>query len=251
MLPPLGANSAGGIITIGAYANPAGRGNTWGFLLLPYLEQGALYTASRGNIATVVSGKRVSGTPLTVFQCPSEPSPSGGSGLSATTIGGANTWASANYVANYNVFGNVAGGNDNLRMQGTSRIPAAIPDGLSNTIFFTERYQTCGSSGNPATGNTRSPLWADMNSTWRPIFCANNLNQAPTAAGYQPCLMFQSVPNWITGCDPTRAQTPHNGGIIATLGDGSVRSVNESVSLATWQRACNPADGLSLGTDWN
>jgi hypothetical protein len=34
------------------------------------------------------------------------------------------------------------------------------------------------------------------------------------------------------------------------LGDGSVRSVTSGISLATWQAACHPADGVPLGSDW-
>jgi hypothetical protein len=32
--------------------------------------------------------------------------------------------------------------------------------------------------------------------------------------------------------------------------DGSVRSVNPGISVATWQSAVSPDDGKPLGTDW-
>jgi prepilin-type N-terminal cleavage/methylation domain-containing protein/prepilin-type processing-associated H-X9-DG protein len=248
-LPPLGAGSATGVITVGPYASPSGRGHTWGFLLLPYLEQTGLYKSSAGNIQTIVNGKRVYAHVLSFFRCPAEPSPSGGTGLSSTTIGGANAWASTNYVANYNVFANPFASSDALRMQGAPTMPGSFPDGQSNTIFFAERYQTCGNGGSATTGNTRSPLWADMNSTWRPIFCTNLLNQNP-GAGYIACNLFQVTPNWINGCDPTVAQTPHGGGMIVALGDGSVRTISPNLSLATWRAVTNPTDGAPTGSDW-
>jgi len=170
--------------------------------------------------------------------------------MSASTIEGANNWASTNYVANYNVFGNVFGADENLRLQGVSRMPASFPDGLSNTVFFAERYQTCGSSGHSNVGNMRSPLWADMNWDFRPVFCVNELDQTPTTTGYTPCFMFQVAPSWKNECDPRRAQTPHRG-ILVALGDGSVRVVTGSINTAIWQGACNPADGQVLGGDWN
>jgi prepilin-type N-terminal cleavage/methylation domain-containing protein len=249
-LPPLGAETDVSVITVGPYANPNGLGNTWAFLLLPLIEQDALYRAAKGNVNTVVDGRPVYAHPIKLFHCPSEPSPSGSTGMSATTFEDAYKWASTNYVANYNVFGNVFGKSEALRLQGVSRMPASFPDGVSNTIFFAERYQTCGSGGDPNGGNTRSPLWADMNWDFRPAFCINKLDQTPSTTGYTACLMFQVAPSWTNDCDPTRAQTPHRGGIIVGLGDGSVRTVNAGVSVQTWQAACHPADGQVLGADW-
>jgi prepilin-type processing-associated H-X9-DG protein len=62
--------------------------------------------------------------------------------------------------------------------------------------------------------------------------------------------MFQVQPNFMTGCDPARTQSPHAGGINCCLGDGSVRFVNSSISPTTWAQACNPIDGAALGSGW-
>ena len=48
-LPPLGAETDVSVITVGPYANPNGRGNTWAFLLLPFLEQDSLSRAAAGD----------------------------------------------------------------------------------------------------------------------------------------------------------------------------------------------------------
>jgi hypothetical protein len=61
--------------------------------------------------------------------------------------------------------------------------------------------------------------------------------------------MFQTAPNWRSGCDSSRAQTPHSGIMNVTLGDASVRGVDDSIAPATWANVCHPADGLTVG-DW-
>jgi hypothetical protein len=38
--------------------------------------------------------------------------------------------------------------------------------------------------------------------------------------------------------------------MVVGLGDGSARMVNAGLSLETWRRACNPNDGLPMGSDW-
>jgi prepilin-type N-terminal cleavage/methylation domain-containing protein len=51
-------------------------------------------------------------------------------------------------------------------------------------------------------------------------------------------------------CDYRRLQCLHGSIMTAGLADGSVRTVNASISAVTWQRVCNPVDGLILNADW-
>ena len=52
-------------------------------------------------------------------------------------------------------------------------------------------------------------------------------------------------------CDYRRLQALHSGGVMqAGLADGSVRTVNGSISALTWQRVCSPNNGEVLGNDW-
>jgi hypothetical protein len=51
-------------------------------------------------------------------------------------------------------------------------------------------------------------------------------------------------------CDPTRAQTPHTGGMQVCLGDASVRTLSSGLSTLTFYQACTPASGEVLGADW-
>jgi hypothetical protein len=37
---------------------------------------------------------------------------------------------------------------------------------------------------------------------------------------------------------------------LVGMGDGIVRNVNRSISVATWSAALMPSDGRVLGSDW-
>ena len=52
------------------------------------------------------------------------------------------------------------------------------------------------------------------------------------------------------GCDYGRPSTPHGGGILTLMVDGSVRSTSTSVSPTTWWLALSPDDGQVLPSDW-
>jgi prepilin-type N-terminal cleavage/methylation domain-containing protein/prepilin-type processing-associated H-X9-DG protein len=258
-LPPMCAPSSGTALTLPGPYNGA-VGFTVFDWLLPYVEQGALYTASNRNVNTAVGAPgagTVYASSVKTYLCPSDPSGNGPNGLGGTTNGGADRWAVSNYSANYYIFGNPTASTTTLREQGANRIPASIKDGLTNTILYTERYGTCTSAGVAGLNSSSAfcNLWSDSNLTWRAVFCVNNVNQQPTTAAQSPgpypaCNMFQVQPDWLNGCDSTRAQSPHTGGINVCLGDGSVRYVSGTISAATWAKACDPQDGATMPTDW-
>jgi prepilin-type N-terminal cleavage/methylation domain-containing protein len=248
VLPPLGVNDkAGGQIQSKSPLQIRGpflgaTGATVFFWLLPSLEQGPLFDAANRDVNAVVGGKPVYGAVLPAFLCPSDPL---GSSAYPTTNDGAGDWAASNYAANYLVFGDPAAG----RIDGCPTLPASFPDGTSNTVCFAERYRGCTSSGNINGPSAYANLWADSNFWWRPAFCINTVNQTPAGLGYVPCATFQTRPNYLTGCDSSRAQTPHDG-IVVGLGDGGARLVSGTISADTWARACDPRDGLPPGSDW-
>ncbi len=214
---------------------------TW---LLPYVEQDNLFKAhddeewAGGQYGHVVP----------TYICPADPSHSSGKCL--TSHYSANTFGGSSYGANYYAFGNPEDPRgDHYNVQGANRIPASFPDGLSNTIFFTEVFVTCGATG---LADAYGSLWADSWKGWRPIFCHNTPDKTTSPRTGKPysCLMFQVRPNYVSSCLAERAQSSHQGGIHASLGDGSARFISATISQETWDRACDPRDANPLGSDW-
>jgi prepilin-type N-terminal cleavage/methylation domain-containing protein len=219
--------------------------------LLPFIDQDVMFQKANYKADTVIGGPGwgyVGCNPVKTYICPAEPQLTGplGYGMASSAHGPATKWAFGSYAANYYVFGDPS----KPTVEGASRIPASFPDGTSNVIVYTERYGTCGMSGNPDATSTYCNLWGDSDSGWRPTFCVNRIDQTPAMAGYPACYLFQVRPDWINGCDSSRAQSPHAGGIQVGLGDGSVRFVTAGISATTWAQACDPRDGEPLGSDW-
>jgi prepilin-type N-terminal cleavage/methylation domain-containing protein len=61
---------------------------------------------------------------------------------------------------------------------------------------------------------------------------------------------YQLAPRGAIACDPKLPQTPHVGGMLAGLGDGSVRTVSPTISQWTFAAACTPAGQETLAADW-
>jgi prepilin-type N-terminal cleavage/methylation domain-containing protein len=240
-LPPLTAPSGSTLLTqaAAAYNNVP---YTFFAFLLPFVEQGTVYNAMVPSV--YCGGQYMQRIPT--YLCPSDPSVA--NGLSETTNGGANSFAAGCYGANYLAFGNPAGASDYYCVQGRNAIPRSFPDGLSNTVFFGEVYASCGLTG--SSSSAFASLWADGSTPWRPIICHNTATKTVNP-GYAPCNFFQIQPQMFSTCDPSRPNSSHTGGMNAGLGDGSVRFVTQALSPATWAMACDPRDGLPLGSDWN
>ncbi len=211
--------------------------------LLPYLEQEALYhnaiawskqyTPGPDNAPTWGDNNDAQrGVVIPSFVCPSDPS------TAAMPIG------PSNYAANCQIFSLNATDAPNF-VQGAASLPKSIPDGMSNTILFAERYVGCGSSKLvPTAYGQGGSYWA--------MGPYNSLNWAKFAVGVTgPDSLFQTTPTpWNTECEPFLAQTPHASGMMVAMADGSVRSLAPSMSGTTWWAACTPNDGDELGADW-
>ena len=234
-LPPLAAPGATSRLTVTSpYNNPYGY--TVFHWMLPYMDQNPIWNALDPNNSSY--GGLQYNQVVPAWICPDDVS--NDSGRSKTTYGGANSWGISNYVANYYVFGNPTV----PTVQGTNKL-SDMTDGLTNVVFFTEAYGTCGWTGNLSF--MYSPLWADSNSVWRATFGTNTSYKDPAAAGYPPVLKFQVKVDWRTQCDPARAQSSHDGGIHVVLGDGSVRFLSQHMSDTIWANICDPRDGNVVG----
>jgi prepilin-type N-terminal cleavage/methylation domain-containing protein len=222
------------------YVSPTGTTGTTFYYLLPYIEQNNLYTSLNGDSMSVqrlvVPG----------FICPSDPSqgtPSGGCGaMNGMNIQRGN-YGSSSYAANVQVF----------NPKGTGSLINQMPDGLSQTVMFAERYKNC---NNVAGGGCTLPAWA-----WNTIRNGSDGWSSPTF-GSPYGQMNQGGANYSNGgvgfqagpsssqCNWYVTQGGHTGSMVVGLGDGSIRTVNSGISAATWVNACTPNDASVLGPDW-
>jgi prepilin-type N-terminal cleavage/methylation domain-containing protein len=254
VLPPLATPGHAREHLIKPFTYQGVKGATFFYWLLPYVEQMAVYERGKsdGQLAFVAPDDSVSGVasiPIPAFLCPSDPTGAFSSGTYEAQWGDSKPWAVACYAANYLALGNPDSGVDSispqnvqLRTEGRASYVKTFVDGTSNTIIFAERYASCGNTGDISIF-TQSSLWADANIYFRPVFCVNEETQLPSKKGYLPCLMFQDSPHWFQTCDSKRAQSPHAQAMQVCMADGSVRSLNASMSEITWQRLCDPQDG--------
>jgi type II secretory pathway pseudopilin PulG len=207
-LPPL----------VGPYPNAMSDGTLF-FHILPYMEQNQIYQAAgdgKGNHSVWNAG--TFGKEIKTYVCPND--------KSRPENGLYKGWlATCSYAGNGLVFGNPR----TKSLNGRSVYPGSIPDGLSQTILFTERFQIC----------NRAPCaWGYAGDYyWAPVFAFYSEGK------------FQTAPTQAS-CDPALPQSPHAGGINIVLANGSARFVATTLSPQTWWRACTPAGNDQLGNDW-
>jgi len=222
------------------------------FHLLPYLEQQNFYNANlmptspqgpNGNNPTYSEwgNPMLNGTTtIKTFQCPSDP-----------TLGMG--WAPKSMISSYAVNGQVFRFYSNWAGSVPAQYyPASIPDGTSQTIFFTEKEEVCYGGGvwSPAGNSNVYPNWGSL-------VYSNELGAGqpigPVAFfQVQPKMGCSLSPGGATGgcCNGNVASTGHTGGILVGMGDGSVRLVAQGTSTTTWWYALTPAGGDVLGPDW-
>jgi len=238
---------------LGLYPNPKpsvnnGQGGVH-FHILPFIEQGNLYKSSLTPNAATGNDGRNGGlvgystwslqqtANVKTYLCPSDPSAQGG-------------WATqkTSYAYNANVFGVAYPGPWG---QQSYRYPSAITDGTSNTIFFTEKEVLSYGGQTGWSPDSGFNCWADWGPAINSVEGGQPNGPANSLPIFQPKKGCANTGQGVGWCgDGNKANSPHTGGINASLGDGSVRFVGQGVSGATWWHALTPADGDTLGSDW-
>jgi prepilin-type N-terminal cleavage/methylation domain-containing protein len=256
------------------------------FAVLPYVEQTNLYNFgslgggnSNENSNYLHEGSAVANQVVKTFLCPSDPTDSGN--VSSRDVENhlwSFEWASGNYAGNVMVFDPT----------GPGSLTASMPDGTSNTVMFAHRYRDCDADGPGGIGGYTETLWSGypwdgpeglwcvpgfgyssyakivgtklrtdgcpgtMTSCWAGTTLTTAWSGWPdytSTASHTSGIPFQILPPK-GSCNFQALITPHPGGMIAGLGDGSVRTVSASISASTWYYACQPNDGTVLGNDW-
>jgi len=230
-LPPsIGLYPATVATNVGANNNGDGGGLLH---LLPFIEQDNLYKSSlvgagvddrNGFLPTYSQWtSQIQNSRVKTYVCPSD-----------YTMG-----ASEKARSSYGLNGQVFRHNYQWGNIGLLRYPASIPDGTSNTIFYTEKLAHCN------TGNYTDNYWPD----WGPIISSTDLGD-PVGPGAPGPQIRPAMSGAAANCNSGIASSPHTGGINTALGDGSVRYVSGSVSSSTWWFALTPNGGETLGNNW-
>jgi type II secretory pathway pseudopilin PulG len=226
------ADAQGGRLpSIDGNPSSANAGESLWIALLPYVEQDNAhreYLDSPSPLHLVIK----------TYLSPADPTAEtrGHSGVSS-------------YAANAQVF------------HGSPGMTWTYADGSSNTIAFAEHYAgNCGGQVflfglAPAVPYTHRATFADGGPNVDQG--ANNGDYFPKTSGNPPVTTgvtqdtFQVAPRPASeNCNPRLAQTPHVSGMLAALGDGSVRTLAPGMSPATYWAAVTPAGGEVLGNDW-
>ena len=265
-------------------ARPARYGTIHHFLL-PYIEQQAVYDRSFNRSWRFSGAGGMADPAIKTYLSPLDPGLSGENKAEDWHPNDAQKRGQCSYHANWHVFG--GGWGEDWQVGGKARLNATFADGSSNTIGFFERYTKCGNGSATGDWNSNiyaSRMWAEDGPNPGPI--AQRYDEAnydtyirrwlgpvwwiALKGGYDPgagvpkpkdypidpatglsayMTAIQNKPP-INQCEPSRLQAMSPGGMLVVMMDGSVRSVNTSVSTSTLAKALVPDDGLPMGSDW-
>lgn len=263
----VGWNYGGSNKTPLRYTNASG----W-TMLLPFLDQGAMYKAydhkaaaswsyvygvynppdMEGNPDTV--NAKIIKTRLPIFECPSDPNPNFYPNIdqyysiSSTTSGGART----NYDFNIQYLEYYYQGcafntscwsakNRSMFASNSSSSLTHCTDGASNTAFVTETVRNVWNGQPPAWGHAgHVQVGVALDMSWNVgINKWGNVNSWPNNAGaYEKGRLV----NWAA------AGSLHGDGCHILMGDGAVRFVSQNINNTTLTWISRISDGQSVGS---
>lgn len=245
---------------------------TWITYLLPYIEQGNVHAMADPALAFGAGSQpdwnwETSAAKIPLFVCPSiGPMPP----ILPMPPTNEPAFAKGNYAANNGLGPMAEGALDSIPIQRKATpLPSFVPtgtavpgaqlagvfflnsnltaadirDGLSNTAFVSEIY-TVASEG--ALDDWRGIMHYPEGPIYHHNYTPNSTVPDNVRQGY--CVSIPDAPCIGTSLGYTSgdrriamtARSAHPGGVQVLLGDGSVRFVNNSVSLSIWQAACTP-----------
>ena len=219
--------------------------------LLPYVEQQNLYnlvTAQPSYAGPPINYGGASPTTIKIYQCPSDVTLKAAPGTPGSHM---------SYGANAQVFGTIltvplSPHVTIIREKGGSEIQRDVPDGTSNTIFWTEKLAYC-----PA-GTYARNHWACgggydcavVGVPWPAPGWGKLLPAPPALNGASPNIVPQFNVNNSLNCNFYWPSSSHTGVMIVGLGDASVRMISQGISQPTFNIAMVPNEGLPMPADW-
>lgn len=180
--------------------------------ILPYVEQGNAAKGPFGHIA--------------LFMSPADPTTAEAKGPTAS------------YASNAQVF------------ETDARLPIVFRDGTSNTIAFAEHYAHCDGTDFSYSHHALRGFGGSRRATFADFFDVQPMTKGnpPVSTPTSP-FTFQVAPS-PRDCRPRIPQTPHPGGMLIALADGSARQISSGMSATTFWGAVTPAGEETLGGDW-
>jgi len=206
----------------GAYPTVTTGSSTLFYWMLPYIEEGSIYTLGNVSIPSTAVVK--------TFIAPADPSVVAGT-------------ASTSYASNSLVFSATPVATTALPVPPEVQhvfYPVSFTDGTTNTITLMERYSHAYST--PATGVSPTAVGPVAHVWSKPTALTTYLTPTATSGvQFAPALSCASnaLPQGMAA-----------NGINVALADGSVRVVTSNISVTTWYDACTIAGGETLGPDW-
>ena len=203
-------------------------GFAWGTMLLPQLEQTALY--DRFEFALPVfdaANLTPRETPLNVFLCPTDTYSAGNFVIRDASTNPMERYAAASYAANWGPASEAINLDDTpLHSRGVFYRNSAIrfpdiKDGLSNTLALGERTNGPIPTSRPTRGGH-----AQFETAWSAA--VREITEFTDDHGHMVLFETQFLPNQVDG-DDKGISAPHRGVGQFALCDGSVRSIAESI----------------------
>ena len=247
------------------YPNANNNRRTWAFMVLPYLEQGALYNAINFSVPFYEPPQTTAlMTNISVWQCPSDP----GAGSTqepnlvyrrkkanmavnwgnshywqdeAGRANGPNPWT-ANTPAGAVSFGGAPfKGNKSTGLQ-------EMTDGSSNTLLVGEVI--VGMNDDSHYDHRGDIFNDDYNCAMFMAYTTPNSKIPDQLAYCVPPTVIANNPVCNTS-DPkfNASRSRHSGGVNVVFGDGSARFIKESISLNVWRALSTPNGGEVISSD--
>lgn len=259
VFPP--SSVAKGLCSSGVAASTTLNGNGL-VLLLPYLDQSALYNQLNFSLAFDDYGPGSSPLPggnadfnsalvnrkMPIFSCPSDPGPMGVSSSTSYLLPNGSTEHRTSYDFivyrnTYNVchgWVNRAASQRTMFEDGSKCRPRDVTDGLSNTAMMAETRKACCGNGANANWGGRGYTQIGLNLT------SPNPNRTDRNSGSYPGGNKDFAP-WLGDWGTTGSY--HVGGLHVLLGDGAVRFLSDNTDKTIRNDLDRIADGNPLG-EW-